>query len=85
MKLNNKKRQNGLFCLKPVNIYLRMLRGQKVRNGSFLSYDCPCMPLIPNAIKKEISKQWDNFQKQTISTMPISFGTNEGNYDIKQD
>ena len=85
MKLNNKKRQSAVYSTRMINVYLRMLRGQKVRNGSFLTNDYPCMPLIPNTIKKEISKAWDNFHKQILATMPISFAIKEGKYDIKQD
>lgn len=85
MQLNNKKRQNAIFCLKPVNVYLRMLKGQKVRNGSFLTKDYPFAPMIPNAMQKEISKQWDIIQKQILSTMPIVITLKKGEYDIKQD
>ena len=77
MKPNNKKRQSAVFSNRYVNIYLRYIRGQKIRNGSLTKglFNEPIM--LPITIQEMINKSWENWHKQIIKQMPIIITINE--------
>lgn len=77
MKLNNKKRQSAVYSTRMINVYLRWLRGQKIRNGAFKRYTTKetFMPM-PKIMQKAINETWKERQKEIISAMPIRISTN---------
>lgn len=77
MKINNKQRQSAVYSTQMINVYLRWLRGKKIRNGAFKRYTTKetFMPM-PKFMQKVINETWKERQKEIISTMPIRISTN---------
>lgn len=77
MKLNNKQRQSAVYSTRMINVYLRWLRGQKIRNGALKRYTTEeTFMSMPKIIQKAINETWKELQKEIISVMPIRISTN---------
>lgn len=72
MKLNNKKRQNAVYSTKLLKVYVKFIRGQKVRNGALKSLYNPVI-LFPKALQEKIEKEmWKNIS--FIQTRKVDTG-----------
>ena len=71
MRINNKKRQSAVFSTSYLNVFLRHIRGQKIRNGALTKglFNEPIM--LPTAMQEMICKQWENWHKHIIKQMPV--------------
>jgi len=81
--MNNKKRQSAVFSEKLTTNTLKMLRGEKIRNGYFKRLFNT--PPIPKVMEAHIVQQWEHFQNNMIKTMPLTFIKNkEGIYEYQR-